>query len=145
LANAALPWKLERRADKAHLTPTQYRTQAEANIQAWTKNAAVRIRLREPALHSFLVDQRYKVMAETGESGGDLKHKETRLRLEEAMLGIVQSDSGQGRPVSAYLQGTDEDGGITTYGPIIPELDISARGRCWVVLGGLGRRRDEGF
>lgn len=134
--NAANAWKLERRASKAGVSLADYRERAETNLQAWT-SGAVRIRLCEGALRAFLRDGRYKVMAETGKSGGSLKHAETRLRLEGRMLGLAPSQSGEGRPISAYLEGSDESGAITTYGPIILELHPKVRDRCWFVLGDL--------
>ena len=134
--NAANAWKLEQRASQAGCSLADYREKAEANLRAWT-SGVVRIRLCEGALRAFLRDGRYKVMAETGKSGGDLKHAETRLRLEQRMLGLPPSQSGEGRPISAYLAGSDESGGITTYGPIILELHPRVRDRCWFVLGDL--------
>jgi hypothetical protein len=48
-----------------------YVKRAEQKMREWVEDAAIRIRVREPALLAFLRDGHYKVMENIGVSGGD--------------------------------------------------------------------------
>jgi hypothetical protein len=129
--------KLRGRAKETGLSVDEYVSQAERNIRQWVSGAGVRIRTREPGLVEFLRCGVYKVMSNTHASGGDLQSVERRREVEKSILGISLDASPVSRPVSAYLEGSDETGGITTYGEIVLELVDDVRVRSWFLLGDL--------
>lgn len=114
-----------------------YVEEAERNVCKWVDGSGVRIRVREPGLVGFLRDGYYKVMEESGVSGGDLTSVESRRKAEWEVLGLSEDTPASKRPVSGYLKGSDETGAITRYGPIILELDPSVRSRALFLLGDL--------
>ena len=131
------PVQRRTRARDANLNIDDYVQQAESNIREWVDGAAIRIRIREEPLLSFLQAGRYQVMAVSGTSGGDLKTVDTRLAVEEQILGIPRTAPASARPISGYLEGSDESGAITTYGPIVMEVGGHVRPRAWFLLGDL--------
>jgi hypothetical protein len=88
-------------------------------------------------LDPLLANRNYDVMAATGTSGGDLTKFETRLDAEARILGIRRDAPPTHRPISGYLQGSDEEGAITAYGSIVLELDDTVRQEAWFLLGDL--------
>jgi hypothetical protein len=128
--------ELRGRAKDAGLSVDEYVEQAERNIREWVIGAGIRLRITEPALVGFLRCGLYKVMSDRHASGGDLQTVARRREVENSILGIPLDASPGGRPVSAYLEGSDETGAITTYGGIVLEL-VDLRARSWFLLGDL--------
>jgi hypothetical protein len=125
------------RARDVGLDLQQYETQAAAAIRDWIDGASIRIRIREEKLLLFLRDERYKTMAETGESGGGMTRIDQRLKAEDEILGIPIDREPSCRPISAYLSGSDEAGKIATYGDIVLDVTDDIRSRTWFLLGDL--------
>jgi len=129
--------KLRGRARDAGLSVDEYVEQAERNIRGWIAGAGIRIRIKEPGLEGFLRCGFYKVMSEARASGGDLQSVARRREVERSILGIPVDAAPDSRPVSAYLEGSDETGAITTYGDIVLHLVDDVRLRSWFLLGDL--------
>jgi hypothetical protein len=125
------------RARNLNVSVSAYVDAAERNIRSWVGDAAVRIRVNEAGLAAFLRDGRYKVMEDTGVSGGDLRTLTRRRQVEHEILDIPVDSPGSARPVSGYLEGSDEGGPISTYGCIVLELDSRVRPSTWFLLGDL--------
>src|ERR1700730_8440556 len=118
------------RARELRVSVSSYIEAAEGNIRGWVDGAAIRIRVREPGLIAFLRDGQFKVMEATGASGGDLKTLARRREVEREVLDIPEEAPACDRPVSGYLEGSDEAGSITKYGLIVLELDLQVRSRA---------------
>jgi len=128
---------LRGRAKSLGIDVSEYVERSERKLRAWVEGVAIRIRVKEPGLTQFLRDEKYKVMEETGVSGGDLQTRERRRKVEQEILDIPVDASGSERPVSGYLEGSDETGPITNWGLVVLELDPDVRSRTWFLLGDL--------
>jgi hypothetical protein len=136
---------LTARARALGISVSDYVEAAERNIRAWVADAAIRIRVNEMSLTSFLRDNKYKVMEVTGTSGGDLESVSRRREVEHEILDVGIDWPASTRPVSGYLEGSDEAGPISTYGSIVLELDARVRSSTWFLLGGLVDTPTLGF
>lgn len=123
------------RAREVGLRLDEYVAQSEAKIRDWVEGAPILIRTHEKGLLGFLRDRRWKVMAETRRSGGDLQTLERRLEAENQVLGIAEDAPPPERPISADLSGSDEAGAVNTYGAIVVEVSGSFRNESSFILG----------
>jgi hypothetical protein len=98
-----------------------YLSEANIRLWGWLSTAEVRIRIDPRALAGFLRLGRYQTQFVTFASGG-VMHIGRRMTVERMVLGVPGSCRPVDRPIYGYVSGSDEDGQILQYGPIVLRL-----------------------
>lgn len=112
-----------------------FRAELEAKLRSWVSGAEVRRRIDEAGLVAVLRSGEFKPLAATETSGSGVTNPRTRANDEERIFGIEVSAPPDTRPVYCYLEGSDEAGAITSYGPILLAFHHTVRSRATFVLG----------
>lgn len=125
--------------DIGHATACQmpvedYLVDATHHVERLTRGE-VRIRLHADQLQDFLEQERWKTLFTGGQSRG-LKCRDTRIDIEELVLGVLRDCPDHERPAYGYLRGSDETHeSVTGWGEVVIHLRDEVRARATVTFG----------
>lgn len=128
-------------AQKAGMTPDEYKARVAGKLQALADAQHVYVRTRPETLEKILSGGRVLTQHETGKSGGGVTAVDMRKDVEARGMGVPKDAPAQVRPVSAYLgrkdfaTTQDDDRTVTGYGNVVMRLKDSVRDRSTVTHG----------
>ena len=124
----------ERHAAGRGTSLEEYLVNAARKVQRLT-GGEVRVRLHEDQLQVFLEQERWKTLFTGGRSRG-LKCRDTRIDIEELVLGVLRTCPDEARPAYGYLQGSDEaHASVNGWGEVVIHLRSSVRSHATVTFG----------
>jgi hypothetical protein len=111
-----------------------YLVDATHHVQRLT-DGEVRIRLHEDQLQEFLEQERWKTLFTGGRSRG-IKCRDTRVDIEELVLGVLRTCPDEARPAYGYLHGSDEThNSVNGWGEVVIHLRDRVRTYATVTFG----------
>jgi hypothetical protein len=135
LASKAFKWANRAAKTRFAGNVTGFQAALVSQLNAWIDGAELRTRMDEQSLVGVLESKRFQVLAETGTSSSGVSKPSVRAYDELRIFGIELSAAPDERPIYGYLEGSDESGAVSEYGPIVAGFHDRVRENATFVLG----------